>query len=330
MRKGIVVKFIRSPSSAVLAFFCATIAVTKPALAGAIEDAALAYVGKGAFETMPTENIDGALADLLGDGRDEMVSAGRDISPIEKALLLIDTQEEPLPRARYLLRYGQRTFDGVVASFIEVERFNLGPATRLEAVAAYGAGNVAEPEIFGIGPHVAWRFVTVPAAKSAAVLVAAGRTEIDDDVAMERSCLARTCLSLDTLDELSSWEEWVQLGEELVPVAYPAVVDIDGEELAPAYQALELGLHAGLAKAEDGGVVWTIPSPLGPETGAPFIAVLIDRNLGQEIMSDAALGIAPLDKEGAEQWTRISGGIWADVPSRRLTRSSGPLVARKE
>lgn len=321
---------IRFLPSAVLALFCATLLATVPALAGPLEDAASAYAGKGAYDPMPIENIEGALADLLGADEDEIVPVDRDISPIEKALLLIDTQEEPLPRARYLLRYGQRTLDGVVVSFIEVERFNLGPATRLEAIAAYGAENVAGPEIFGLGPHVAWRFVTVPSAKSAAVLLAAGRKEIEEAVAARNSCLGRTCLSLDTLDDLAAWEEWTQMGEDLVPVAYPAVIDVDGEELAPAYQALELGLHAGLAEAEDGGVVWTIPTPLGPETGAPFIVVLIDRNLGQEILSDAALGIAPLDKEGLERWTRISGGIWADVPTRQLTRSSGSLFARKE
>lgn len=309
---------------------CAMLLASPAALAGELEDAAQAYVGERSYQVAPLEPIERAWSDLLQGDETATVVADRDVSPIEKALLLLDAQEEPLTRTRYLLRYSQRSLDGVPASFVQVERFNLGPAIRLETIEAYGADSVDEPEVFGVGPHVVWRFVTTPSAGSAAALVAAGRMEIEETAAATRSCLGRTCLAFDTLDELADWDEWVQMDEDLARTAYPAIIDIDGQELSPALQALELGIHAGLAEVGDAGITWTIPALPGPETGAPVIALVIDRNLGQEIMSDAALGIALPDKESQERWTRISGGVWADAPMRQLTKASGPLVLRSD
>ncbi|ODT47839.1 hypothetical protein [Devosia sp. 63-57] len=103
-----------------------------------IAEAAEVFVAAEDFEVMPLEHIEGALGDLLGGDPNAMVPLDADISPFEKALLLTDLQEEPLPRLRYLLRYNQQTVDGVVLSLISVERFNLGPAIRVETALAYG------------------------------------------------------------------------------------------------------------------------------------------------------------------------------------------------
>ncbi|UYN99840.1 MAG: hypothetical protein KIT02_00935 [Devosia sp.] len=301
-------------------------ALTTPLLAQeGLDAAASAYVSEKAYEPMALEHIEGALQDLLGGDMDAMIPADRDISPIEKAMLLIDTQEEPLTRVRYVLRYHWQTFENVEASFVDVQRFNLGPVTRLEAIEAYGEENVADPEIFGIGPNVGWRFVTVPSAKSASVLLAAGRREIADDVAAATSCLARTCLSTETVDGLAEWQQWEEWPEAVLPVAYPAAINVDGEEVSPAYLALELGVAARLATVDDSGITWDMPRPMGPETSEPSLIIIIDRNLGQEIMSDGILGIAPLDKKDDMDWTRISGGVYAGTFRQQETRATGPL-----
>lgn len=303
--------------------------LTLPALAqSAVDQAAQAYVSADGFEPQAIEHIEGALDDLLG-GAEGMVPLDADISPIEKALLLIDTQESPLLRTRTLLRYSQRTMDGVAVSFIDIQRYNLGPAIREETIAEYGAENTADPEAFGVGPHVEWRFVTQPTSKEAALLLAAGRHEISDAEAAQKSCLPRPCLSLDTLDGAGQWAEPAAVDRPLIETAYPAVIDSDfgdgSTEISPAYLALELGIDAGIATADDQGILWTMPERQGGESDSPILVVIIDRNLGQETMSDAAMGIAKMGLDSEEYWVRISGGAFDGQMVQSASTAPGPL-----
>lgn len=297
-----------------------------PALAqDAVELAARDFVAAGNAEVLPLEHIEGALNDLLHADPAAMIPADVDISPVEKALLLIDTQEEPLSRMRYLLRYNTAVVDGVELSLVSVERYNLGPATREETILAYGAENTAGPEAFGIGPHVRWRFVTQPTAKSAALLLAASREEIGEKTAQRASCLIRTCLSLDPMDGLAGWSEWAPYEMALPDVAYPAIiaspVDDDATELSPAILALQLAQAAGLAD----GLAWSMPERQGGDNDTPILVVLIDRNLGQEIMSDAALGVGKMGLDSEEYWTRISGGVFDGTANESIATAQGPL-----
>src|SRR5690606_4353969 len=118
-------------------------------------------------------------------------------------LLLIDSMEEPLSRVRYMVRYGQMIRDDAPLSFVTVERYNFGPIIRRQVVDAYGEENADEPEAFGVGPHVAWRIVTMPLMGQAAAVVEAARREIGDEEAGALDCAGRLCLSYDpALDEI--------------------------------------------------------------------------------------------------------------------------------
>lgn len=295
----------------------------------AVDGAAVDFVTQEGFEVLPLEHIEGGLADMLGGDPEAMIPADVDISPIEKALLLLDTQEEPAVRVRYLLRYNEQTVDGVTLSLISVERYNLGPTIREETIAAYGAENTAGPEAFGIGPHVRWRFVTQPTAKVPALLLAASRQEISNKSASRTSCLIRTCLSLAPLDEFADWSEWTPHDTALPVVAYDAILEgaLDAEqtEIAPAALALQLAIDAGLAEQGADGTVWTMPERQGGEHESPYLVVLIDRNLGQEIMSDGALGVAKLGLDSVETWTRLSGGVFDGVAMQSEAHAEGPL-----
>lgn len=295
-----------------------------------IDTAALQYVAMPGFEVLPMDNIEAALNDLLGADPAAMVPADADISPIEKAFLLIDTQEVPLVRMRYVLRYNETVVDGVTLSLIDIERYNLGPAIRAETALEYGEENTAELEAFGVGPHVEWRFVTQATAKSAALLLEASRREIDDEEAAARSCLPRTCLSLDPFDGLAAWSDGAASERPLHMVSYPALgtsaFDADAVEIVPAYQALELGIAAGIASADDSGVLWTMPQRQGGNSETPLLVVVVDRNLGQDIFSDAALGIAKLGKAGDEHWVRINSGYFDGGMTQTMFRANGPLV----
>lgn len=295
----------------------------------AVTIAAEDFVAAEGFDILPIEHIEGALADMLGGDPEAMIPADAGISSIEKALLLIDTQEEPPVRVRYLLRYNQQTVDGVALSLVTVERYNLGPTIREEAIAAYGAENTAPPEDFGLGPHVRWRFAMQPTAKVSALLLAASRQEISDKAATRASCLIRTCLAPEPLDEYASWSEWVPHEAPLPVVDYPAVADTwyipYNAEISPAFLAVQLAVAAGIAEHTQDGVIWNMPERQGGDTDTPTIALLIDRNLGQEITIDGALGVAKLGLDNEEHWTRLSGGVFANTITLNEASAEGQL-----
>lgn len=323
-----IIRFACLAKTAILLVGCALVAM--PVMAqDPIEQAAMDFVAAEGFEVMPLEHIEGALGDMLGGDPNAMVPADVDISPIETALLLTDLQEEPLQRLRYFLRYNRQTIDGVVLSLISVERFNLGPIIRQETALAYGEENTAPPDEFGVGPHVIWRFVTQPTAKSAALLLAASRRELSEKLATRRSCLVRTCLSLDTIDDLADWRDWQPLAAPLPDVAYPVLTPsafAEGEEeLRPAILALQLAMSAGLAAEDADGIHWTMPERQGGDNETPFLALLIDRNLGQDIITDAALGIGKMGLDSEEHWTRIAGGYFGGETQLQITTAEGVL-----
>ena len=187
-------------------------------------------------------------------------------------------------------------------------------------------------KVFGVGPHVEWRFVTQPTAKLAALVLSASRREISNGEAAARNCLPRTCLSLDTFDDLAEWTEPQPLAE-MPQTAYPAttssgVGDEITQEIAPAAQALELAIAAKIAAPKDGGFLWTIPGRAAPPSPDPYVVVVIDRNLGQETMSDAVLGIAKLDKDRDQRWVRLSAGVFDALPVQSIFRATGSLTKR--
>ena len=311
-----------------LALAGATDAPAKPL---SVDGAAAAYVTREGYASVDPAELDQALAMLLNESR-RRAERDADLSAMEQALLLVDLEERPLQRARHVLRYGQQTIDRVDVSFIDLQRYNLGPAIRLDAIDSYGAENVADAEAFGVGPHVAWRFVMLPTAKLSALLLAASRREIADEEAAGRNCLPRACPSLDPIDDLADWSD-PQTAAGLPPTPYPFVVstahdDTVPDEIAPAAQALELAIAAGIASPGADGLLWSFPERAGHSSPDPFVVVVIDRNLGQEAMSAAVLGIAKVDKDHDQRWVRLSGGVSDGLAVQTISEAAGPLVKR--
>ncbi len=253
------------------------------------------------------------------------VSGEGQLTALEKALLLVDLEEKSLLRVRYVVRLGQQTEDGAPLTLVEVNRYNLGPASRAEAIDAYGEEYTADPEEFGVGPHIGWRFVMRPSGIGAVDLLAAGRRELPQDEAAAASCFGRTCLSLDLIGDLKAWKD-APPAEFTVPKrAYPAVIatgegDERGEEEAPAHVALELALMIGAAKADDSGVQWVGDLTGDIRSANSLPVVVIDRNAGQETMTDAIMGVAGTGDESSQRWVRRIGGVFdATVDSRFQT-----------
>ncbi|TFF27174.1 hypothetical protein E3C22_01460 [Jiella endophytica] len=297
----------------------------EPAMAGtSVEAAARAYVAADGYQPVALGPVDRFFVEIAGEDPEHMNLAERDISPVEKAVLLIDEREAPLTRLRYALRVRRQSFGAVTATFIDVQRFNLGPRLRAETIAAYGEEKTAGPEIFGVGPDVGWRIVSVPSAKSPAVLLAAGRRVMTAQAAETADCFGRPCLSTEPLDGYAAWTPWRDLAPLAFVTAYPGVVQprADEEETAPALFALELASAAGLATlTTPPGIEWRLPPPQPAASTSPTLVFVIDRNLGQETMLDGAIGLAPRSKDEPIRWTRMA----ASLKTRQVSAGSGPL-----
>lgn len=233
-----------------------------------------------------------------------------DIGPLAKAILMLEANEGVLPRARYRLRYGMaevaldppgRTLP---MSFVEVTRYNLGPAVRQELARTAG-DRVAPAEHFGVGPHVSYRFAMRPIQGQAADVVGAGRAEIPDAFAEGMRCLGLPCLSLAVIGESTAeWSEMEPLALDFAP-PYEAIRD---GVLAPA-AAVDLALRElGAAEMSGDRLVWTGFEPresVGPME--PFAEAVIDVNLGQDVGVDAVFqDDHVMDHAIAAVWQRIA------------------------
>lgn len=300
-----------------------------PSQASDAEKAAIAHVTADGFVARDLDAVMGSLETVFGTD-EGMVRRDADVSAVEKSLLLLEAQEPPLARVRYMLRYSEITSGGTVLSLVDLRRYNLGPAIRDQTIEEYGAENTADPDAFGVGPHVGWRVAFQQGSKAAAMIVAAGRREIPDAEAAGDDCRARRCLDLDLLDD---YGQWVQLTDPVgePSTAYPDVSrsvfgDEQVEDQTPAYVALQLALAASIASEDGDGIVWEVKQRQGPATEEPLFVVVIDRNLGQEVMTDAALGVPKLGKQEEERWVRRSG----DVTYQTYLSSAGPLRRQVE
>lgn len=124
------------------------------------------------------------------------------MTPVQKAVMLVEHIETSLPHVRYLVRFRSEFVfnDGYSASpraHVSVTRLNLGPDYRKDLVAEVGEAHLASPREFGVGPHVSWRFVFSTIQGQNAHLEGASRKEVADNEAALMTCLDIPCLSLD-------------------------------------------------------------------------------------------------------------------------------------
>lgn len=148
------------------------------------------------------------------------------IDPVTRAILLFESQEAPLPHVRYRITYrlsvAAPDYPDVRHASIEVTRFNLGPLVRKEIVASYGSEHAAPAAVFGVGPHISWRFVTGSVMGMAANIVRASRKALTAPEARAAQCLGVPCLSREPIEGPPG--EWQSvMPPDLEPVAYASI-----------------------------------------------------------------------------------------------------------
>lgn len=217
----------------------------------------------------------------------DAISPGGLVGPIEKAMLLADGASNAT-RTRTLISYGEviEEEDGAPLpySFIEVRHYNLGQIIRAETIEAYGEGDVADAAEFGLGDHMAWRFVFRPMMGNAALLMDASTRIISDKDAAKHDCDGRSCLDpYASIDDTARWTEI----EGKIPTWPPLYPTHNGEISAPAYAISRLAVFGYWANAEGGHYQWTGGEhPEAARGYEPYRFISIDRDLGQESVID--------------------------------------------
>ena len=267
------------------------------------------FVSGPGYEPLDT-GIGGELvAELAGEDQAAFREAQR-LAPPVQAILLLEAQDGVLPHARYRLRYGAERMpnppgaDPVTVSFIQIDRFNLGPARHAEI--ARGAGDAAVPPAsrFGDGPHVSWRIVSAPIQRVVANLNAVSRAEFADDEAAGARCLDIDCLSLDSAAAAVP-HDW-QADEEIAFAVERVFETVRDGAHSPAAVMEMLFAQSWLLDGASGD--WRGAEPReGVEFAQPFLDVVIESGLAQEIATEGVLRDGHLmDDELAALWWHVA------------------------
>ena len=264
----------------------AALAVATPALSAEIEETIASFIGETGFVVQDWAAASEALATQWT--RTDLMAPGGAVGPVEQALLLSGSAPA-LIHTRTSIRYGEVIVDedGAPArySFVDLRRYNLGPALHEALVGQLGAENVADLAEFGEGPHTAWRLVFFPVMGSVATLLEVSARDIGDDEAAADECGGRPCLDPDaTLDARAEWSEADAVVADWTPNFRDRVDGVATEAQAVA----ELEISQYLATSEGGDYLWTGGEhPEAVRDATPFRFYEIDRNLGQELVVDA-------------------------------------------
>lgn len=224
------------------------------------------------------------------------------MSPIERAVLLFEHLEGALPHARYRLTLGTQfpTVESDMQSplaFVEVTRFNLGPALYADLQEQYD--EVADIDEFGVGPHVARRFVFTPIQGLNAHLLGGARKVLDAEQAEGELCFGQSCLSLEAnIGTVGDWQvvsadndpglkmlerNAAELGAEGDSAVNGGAGTATATGLNPsvAQVSAELAeLHIG---SEYGEPVESIQAP------APYLSFIIEQNIAGQVPAITAV-----------------------------------------
>lgn len=289
--------------------FAAAIGGVLPALAQA--DLAQAYVAEDGFTAVDAdklwEKINAALEP--SDPQESIFHPTADVGPVPMAMLAMASQGDGPDRLRYRISYGIEWIDAppsaerLPVSFVEVQRFNIGPAIRDDLVQSLGEDAVAPIEEFGVGPHIAWRIVTQPVMGNRAIIAAAGYAEISEDAADATLCFGVPCLLPYSVIEGDL--PWSEMEEEAISLDVPFTASKNG--ILTAVAAAHILLGDVEPEGPDGGSDGTsIPEPV--------IEAVIETNLGQDIGLEAAYRWGGLlDDSVAAIWERLASiGMMGD------------------
>lgn len=234
-----------------------------------------------------------------------------DMDPVTKSVLLLESREAALPHTRYRITYrlepAAPDYGDVRHAYIEVTRFNLGPTIHKDVVSAYGE-HAAPPEVFGIGPHVSWRFVTGSIMGMRANVIRASRRVVSEAEARTADCLGVRCLSRSVPDGPAG--EWQALSPpEFEPAVYG---DADGGLPGPARVADYLFSYVTRNGEEPA---------FGAHADAPQMIFVISMNVvGQEQTASGTLHQPRLmDDAISDIWTQRRQGGADLVEWRRLS-----------
>lgn len=143
-----------------------------------------------------------------------------------RALLMVGHQDGLLPHARYRVAWdvaGDPDAPDSERHYVEVQRFNLGPARREDLRASVPEEHLADASEFGVGPDVAWRFVMAPRRGMRAGVVEASRRELSAGEAAAYDCLGAPCAGLP--DPPLPPGTWFERGVGEPSIAYAALPD---------------------------------------------------------------------------------------------------------
>src|SRR5690625_3354692 len=139
--------------------------------------------------------------------------ADANISPVQKAVMLVRNLEGDLPHSRYRVRYHNKyvsndNFTAAPRAYIEVTRFNLGPARYDDLTSTEIASDVANKKEFGVGPNVSWRFVMSSIQGQLSAIDGAARKELSEIESHSANCLGTPCMKLaDISGPSDKWQE---------------------------------------------------------------------------------------------------------------------------
>lgn len=280
-----------------MVLLAATTVLSSPATATALDPLATDYVTQDGFTAVDAdalwEELNMALA--AADQTESVFWPTASIGPMPLAMLALEVSEPPLDRTRYRLTYGVEWIEEppravpIPVSFIEVTRFNLGPAIRQEWVDALGEQAVADPSHFGLAPHSAWRLVTRPLMGNRALVIAAGVREVSADQAQAMRCLGAPCLS--THGQIDALVPWDTLSPDPLDLEVP-------------YTVSEHGVVTPVAAVDQ--LLGAITLEYTSERPSTVIEAVVERNLGQDLNLDAAYRWGGLlDDSVAAIWQRL-------------------------
>jgi hypothetical protein len=309
-------------AAALLAAFAAAAGLVP---SDACADPASVFVSEDGYTAVDADQVWDEINAALAPNPESVFRPAATIGPMPVALAALEASEPALDRVRYRLRYANAWVDsspgGVPhpVSYIEVLRFNLGPAMRQDLVDSLGSEVVADPGAFGVGPHVAWRLVTQPVMGNRAVVIAAGRMEIDGAGARDETCLGSPCL--DTAPAIEAAAAWGELASADIEPDGPFPVP-DSGVVAPA-MAIELLL------GEVDGIEADTP-PGEPAIPDWAIEAVVEVNLAQDVGLDAAYRHGGLlDDSVAAIWQRLAS-FATGSPEPTVLRASAYECARGE
>lgn len=240
------------------------------------------------------------------------------INGATKALMLVDSQEPPLPHVRYRITYRLEEWPdlgGETGIFVEVTRFNLGPALRADVQATVPKGVPVAPRAeFGVGPSVSWRFVMRAMQCRFRDVVRAARRKLSDAQAQAMDCLGVSCLA--TTNPTGPDGDWP---ETRPPPMKPAPYVTLAHGVSTAARISEL-LYRHASHGKDN------IEPLRVHGDTPQLTFVISMNTtGQDDTADALLHQGLLRDDAVSGiWTRRRDAGGDAVKWRqRIQRRSG-------